>query len=150
MMMDASHKNAADIDALKNALEAQAEKCRRLERKLSESIALLKRTMESREKFRILVEDIDAVIFSVNTDGRVTYISPTIEKYTAFSPSAYHGQHFLDAVYPDDRERVMKAYGNIRSDNLRSTEYRLIHKHHGYRWVRSFSRPIMKGASTMG
>ncbi|MGD9016990.1 MAG: PAS domain S-box protein [Desulfobacterales bacterium] len=149
-MMDCSPKNDADIDALKNAMEAQAEKCRRLERKLSESIALLKRTMESREKFRILVEDIDAVIFSINTDGIVTYISPTIEKYTAFKPPTYHGRHFLDAVHSGDRERVLAACANIRSDNLGSTEYRLIHKNGGYRWVRSFSRPIMKGGVYKG
>lgn len=132
------------IGSIETALSAQREKCRTLERKLAESLILLKRTMESREKFRLLVEDIEAVIFAIDAKGVITYINPRIEQFTGYPPSKFIGQHFLDVVYRPDREKVETFYKRVTAGHIGSNEYRLRHRIRGYMWARTLSRPVFE------
>ncbi|MFZ7127569.1 MAG: PAS domain S-box protein [Desulfobacterales bacterium] len=145
----AASSNDNQVRRLLESSEEEKARHRRLEKQLEESRSLLRRAMESREKYRKLVEDIDAVIFSTDAEGRLTYISPTIEKFTGFRPGVYSGRHFLEAVHEDDRHRVLGAYTRVVSGKLGSSEYRLRHRSKGHMWLRSFSRPVYdKGAFT--
>ncbi len=131
------------IKDLRNALERETRKRQGLEHQLSEALALLQRTMKDREKFRNLVEDITAVIFATDPKGIIVYISPIIHAFTGMRPEDFIGRDFMAVIHPEDRKRLQKINERAVSGDLRAMEYRLQHKHHGYCWVKSFSRPLI-------
>lgn len=104
----------------------------------------------SEEKYRQLVENIHEVICSVDKAGTVTYISPAIQSMTGYSPSEIVGVHFSNFIHKDDFERIVDRYGEALSGQARPTEYRIVTKSGGYRWVNTFSRPIVEEDKTVG
>jgi len=138
-----SGRSANPIEDLRTALEKETRQRQALEHQLSEALTLLQSTMKDREKFRNLVEDTTAVIFATNARGIIVYISPIIHAFTGMQPEAFMGREFATVIHPDDRRRLQKIHEQVISGDLRSIEYRIRHKHHGYCWVRSFSRPLI-------
>ena len=134
---------ARQIKNLQRALEEERKRRRGNEKRLTEALTLLQKTLKDREKFRNLVEDINAIIFATDQDGIIVYVSPIIHAYTGFLPDECVGLPFLDLVYPDDREHLRKIYPKIVAGQLKSTEYRIRHKRHHFCWVKAFNRPTI-------
>jgi two-component system cell cycle sensor histidine kinase PleC len=104
----------------------------------------------SEEKYRRLVENIHEVIYSTDTIGTVTYVSPAIEPLTGYSPAEIEGRHFSEFIFGDDVEYLVSRYGNALSGQATPAEYRLLTKSGGYRWVRTFTKPIRYGDEAIG
>ena len=138
-----SGSSANPLKDLRKALERETRKRQALEHQLSEALTLLQNTMKDREKYRNLVEDITAVIFATDPHGIILYISPIIQTFTGTQPEDYIGQEFKSIIHPEDRRQLQKIHERVISGDLQSIEYRIRHKHHGYCWVRSFSRPLV-------
>ena len=135
---------------LRDALEKETRKRLELEHQLNEALTLLQKTMKDREKFRNLVEDINAVIFATDPKGVVVYISPIIYAFTGIRPEEFMGREFMTVIHPEDQRRLQKSHERVISGGLQSIEYRIRHKHHGYCWVRSFSRPLLNNGIFRG
>jgi PAS domain S-box-containing protein len=138
-----SGRTANPIEDLSQALENETRKRQALEHQLSEALTLLQNTMKDREKFRNLVEDTTAVIFATDPKGMIVYISPIIHAFTGMYPEDLVGREFMTLIHPEDQRRLQKVHERVITGDLRSIEYRIRHKHHGYCWVRSFSRPLV-------
>jgi len=57
----------------------------------------------SEEKYRDLVENINDVIFALNTTGTVIYMSPAAENITGYSPCEAISKKMMEFVHPDGR-----------------------------------------------
>ncbi|MDG6251352.1 PAS domain-containing sensor histidine kinase [Methanocalculus sp.] len=65
---------------------------------------------ESERKYRLLMENIPDVIYSLDRDGKILYLNEapaTIEDYT---PAMAVGKPFLDLIHPADREMVVNDF----------------------------------------
>ena len=145
------HGNSADpLKELRNALEGESRERHKLQRQLREALLLLQKTMKDREKYRNLVEDISAVIFATDPKGMIVYISPMIYTFTGLQPEEFVGREFMAVIHPEDRRRLQKVHERVLSGDLRSIEYRILNRHRGYCWVRSFSRPLVNGGVFKG
>jgi len=149
-MNDSMRDTDKDISSIQRILAEEIRDRESTEAKLGEALVLLRRTLASREKYRRLVEDINAVIYTTDGTGHVTYISPIIQSYTGFAPDDIIGHPFQDFIHPPDLPVVREAYERVKAGDLRSTEYRLAHKYFGACWVRSFSRPVIDDGDFMG
>lgn len=58
----------------------------------------------SERRFRTLVENANDVIFSLDGDGNITYLSPRFEEITGFSPASYIGKSSIELLHPDSIE----------------------------------------------
>ncbi len=96
---------------------------------------------ESEEKYRDLVENINDVIFTVDTSGTITYINPTIESLAGFTPEEVIGKPFSDYIFPDDLLKLQKSFERTLSGSIEPLEFRLLCKGGGTCRVRSSSRP---------
>ncbi|RMG46508.1 MAG: PAS domain S-box protein [Acidobacteria bacterium] len=105
---------------------------------------------ESEEKYRELVENINDVIFSVDARGIITYISPTIEQASGYSPSEVIGRPFVEFVYPGDRALLMESFQKTCAGELGPLEFQVVAKSGEVRWVRSSSRPILHQGQLIG
>ncbi|UCE36003.1 MAG: PAS domain S-box protein [Thermoplasmata archaeon] len=105
---------------------------------------------ESEDKFRDLVENINEVIYRVNLDGEITYVSPAIEALLGYNPSNIIGRSFKEYVYEEDLPYLTKNIQSILSGNLSSNEYRILTKSGEIRWVLTSSRPVYSEDGTIG
>ncbi|MBI1924959.1 PAS domain S-box protein [Candidatus Poribacteria bacterium] len=99
---------------------------------------------ESAQRFRQLAENIREVFWLTSPDkNQVIYISPGYEElWGRTSESLYeHPRSFLDAIHPEDRERVTAAQSKqIRGEY--DEAYRIVRPDGSIRWVRSRAFPI--------
>ena len=105
---------------------------------------------ESEEKYRDLVENINEVIYTVDANGIITYISPVVETMGGYAPSELIGRPLTDFVYPDDIPGLMESFQKTIAGQLEPYEYRVITKSGQIRWARSSSRSIREDGQIVG
>jgi PAS domain S-box-containing protein len=105
---------------------------------------------ESEKKYRDLVENINEVIYEADTGGRITYVSPVLEKVSGYSPSEAVGRLFVEFIHPDDLPSVVQCVQKCLAGEPEPSEYRLLSPSGEMRWVRSFSRPVYEGDRVVG
>jgi PAS domain S-box-containing protein len=121
---------------------------------LAQTNVMLRKAMEMRKRLedalrkseqqhRNLVENINDVIYAIDLEGNVTYISPVVKSVMGYTPSEIVGRHFSEFIHNEDLAFVMKRFEETLSGHLKPGEYRLLSKSGEYRWVRSSSRPII-------
>ncbi len=88
------------------------------ERKLSEA-----KERESRESYRVLVENMDSLVCEVDSNGRYTYLSPAYKKVTGFDPEELLGKPVVELLHPDDIMKWNKKYSySVKPDcSIRET-----------------------------
>jgi PAS domain S-box-containing protein len=101
---------------------------------------------ESELRFRQLAENIKEVFWVSDPDkNEVLYVSPAYEEVWGRSCRSLYERprSFLDAVHPDDRERVLalSLARQVRGE-LADVEYRVVRPDGSVRWVRDRGFPI--------
>ncbi len=105
---------------------------------------------ESEEKYRDLVENINDVIYAVDKNGVVTYVSPVIESFIGYSPQEVIGRSFAEFIYQEDLQRIRKSFRRVLSGQIEENEYRVLTKSGETRWMRTSSQPIFIGDRVIG
>jgi len=116
-------------------------------RKLAED-----RLRESEEKYRQLVENINAVIYSVDENGVITYMSPMFESLFGRSASESIGKRFAEFIHPEDLPTSMENFRKVMSGSLTEPwECRLVLPGSGeIHWVQGHNRPVSRDGSFVG
>ena len=97
---------------------------------------------ESEAKYRDLVENISDVIYSIDTDGVMTYISPAVESILGYSPSEIIGKPLIEFVYKEDLTRMRKRFEETLSGHIKPSEYRFLSKSGEIHWILASSKPV--------
>jgi len=105
---------------------------------------------ESEEKYRLLVEDINDVIYRTDQNGIITYISPIVKLIAGHDPSDLVGQHFTKIIYHEDLELLTNRFKELLSDVIKPLEYRIVNKSGEPVWVRSSSKLIYDEENIVG
>ena len=105
---------------------------------------------ESEAKYRDLVEQINEVIFATDVSGKFTYISPTAERMSGYSPDEMIGHPITEFIDPAFIPKVLERYQNPEPGNLEPIEYRVRVKSGEFRWVRSSSSMILADGRPVG
>lgn len=105
---------------------------------------------ESEKKYRNIVENIDEAIFTLDTNGRITYISSASKKIMGYSPDYLIGKICLDFIHEEDQGQLRKGLQSAIEGHSEPNEYRIIHKSGELRWAKSFSNPIIDDGETIG
>ncbi len=105
---------------------------------------------KSEEKYRDLVENINDVIYAVDKDGVITYISPTVKSLGGYTPSELIGRSFSEFIDQQDLPWVMEKFQSSISGHVELDEYRVLTKSGKSIWVRGSSRPVFKGSHVTG
>jgi diguanylate cyclase (GGDEF)-like protein/PAS domain S-box-containing protein len=117
--------------------------------------ALARRRMEEElkkieEKYRNLVENINEVIFSLDTQGRFTYISPVIEQVALCKVEEMIGQPFTSFIHPEDLPEFLNFFKCTLVNQSGPQEFRILNKQGGIREVRISSRWVFQGNQPVG
>jgi PAS domain S-box-containing protein len=109
------------------------------ERKLAEEAL-----RESEERYRDLAENLNDAIFELDTSGRLTYVSPGMEKVSGYGASEMIGRPSTDFMHRDDLGSVADRVRERPFGNREPSEYRLLTKSGEVRWVRSLGQAVFK------
>ncbi len=119
-------------------------------RNITEGKQAEKQLGESEEKYRMLVENLNEVIYTLDVEGRITYVSPPVELMLGYTPSELIGKHADDFVHPDDKEGRPEQFRKILSGINEPSEYRFLTKDNQVVWARTTARPLLKEGEVSG
>ncbi|TVR15172.1 MAG: PAS domain S-box protein [Phormidium sp. GEM2.Bin31] len=86
-------------------------------------------------EFRQLIENLNDMVFTIDTEGKFSYISPTFESVMGYDRSELLGQHFSQFVHPQDCHINLRAFQQaLAGQKSRGVEYRALHKGGDYHW----------------
>ena len=105
---------------------------------------------KSEDKYRKLVENINDMIYMVDKDGIMTYVSPAAEQITGYSPKELIGSFFNSYVYKEDLPLIKRRFQKVMSGDPAVTQYRAVNKSGTIRWLRSSSTPIIENNRMVG
>ena len=95
---------------------------------------------KSEKRFRALVEHSLEEISLVDSDGTLTYESPTSRRPLGYPPNSFVGYNLFDLFHPDDQaaaaqllEQVVKHPGSVQE-----ALFRLRHQDGSWRWMEGF------------
>lgn len=117
----------------------------RLEREIVERIRVERELRESEQRFRQLAENINEVFWLFDVEAaRVLYVSPAYEKVWGRTRQSLYEQprSFLDAIFPEDRQRVASRLLDQALGHATSVQYRINGADGATRWVSDRAFPI--------
>jgi PAS domain S-box-containing protein len=103
------------------------------------------RLRASEERFRQLAEGIHDVFWMTDVErAQVIYVSPDYETVWGRTCASWYEspRSRLEAVHPDDRERVLQVAAGKQAREGYDEEYRILRPDGAVRWVRDRAFPI--------
>jgi PAS domain S-box-containing protein len=100
---------------------------------------------ESEIRFRQLAENIDEVFWLTDsTSSEMLYVNPAYEMIWCRSRESLRRdpQSWLEAVHPEDRDRVREAAATRRTRGAYDETYRIVRPDGSIRWIRDRAYPI--------
>ncbi|MDI6853761.1 MAG: PAS domain S-box protein [Deltaproteobacteria bacterium] len=98
---------------------------------------------EGEERYRLLVEQIPAVVFKGYADWSIDCFDSKIEELTGYSLEDFNSRRirWCDLILPEDLPRVKKAFGDaLKTDSSYVREYRIRKKSGDLAWVQARGR----------
>jgi PAS domain S-box-containing protein len=94
------------------------------------------------ERYRALVEASTVMVFSSDPSGRVSEM-PEWRALTGQPTSELRTSGMMDAIHPEDRDRVADAWrAALATETAYTIEYRIHQRDGAYRWYRSRAVPV--------
>ncbi len=104
----------------------------------------------SEEQYRVLVENLNDVVFAVDARGYFTYISQRIRELAGYLPEEIVGEHFSRFVHPHDRAGLLADWERTTAGQLGEYEFRIMTKPGDELYVRTSSRPRFEHGDLTG
>ena len=105
---------------------------------------------KSEEKHRALVEGISNIIFTTDTKGKLTYVSPVIHHVLGYDPNELSGKHFYRLTPPDERYKIGIMLKNALSDKTFPEEFKMVDKTGCLHDVRIIAQPYWEKDKLVG
>ncbi|HSQ79429.1 MAG TPA: PAS domain-containing protein, partial [Candidatus Bathyarchaeia archaeon] len=65
----------------------------------------------SEEKYRMMVENLNDIIYIGDEAGNISFINPAVERILGYSPQEIIGRNILDLVHPEDAAAARQRRG---------------------------------------
>jgi two-component system cell cycle sensor histidine kinase/response regulator CckA len=160
-LLSLKYERTALIDSLQDEIEQRKEAQEDLRRQKDQVEEIVtKRTAElnsanealkrSKKQYQELVENINDVIYAIDRQGVIAYVSPVVETVLGYRVEELMGKSFLDFVYHQDLDRLKADIGKDTDSTASWKDYRFIKKSGDPIWCRVNSRPISDDHNPIG
>jgi len=124
----------------RNALRLSGMECpviRGLAHDVTEREDALSALRHSEHHFRSIIENASDIIGIIDSDGRLTYHSPSTERVFGSTPDQLHNRHFAELVHREDAGPAEEFFRkHIESPKLVSgVDLRMRHRDGAWRWL---------------
>jgi len=98
-------------------------------RDLTEQKGVEERLGESEGRFKRIVETSTDVIYELDVDGRLVFVSPGVERVLGFTVEEFQGTNFSEHFRPEDLPAAKESFArNLRGEDVRGQELRILNK----------------------
>jgi PAS domain S-box-containing protein len=105
---------------------------------------------ESEERYRYLIENLNDVVFTLDTQGILSYISPAVERISNYNTAELIGQPFMRFIHPEDLPGLLESFQKTLGGHIEPYEFRIIDKEGSLIDVHTSSRPFQENGQTVG
>ena len=104
--------------------------------------AALAALAESDDRYRVLVADVQDVIFQTDADGRWVVLNPSWTRITGLTVAECLGRPAIEYVHPADAEKLLGSLGDLfsRAEQSIAVPFRLLARDGSVRWVQMHAR----------
>jgi PAS domain S-box-containing protein/putative nucleotidyltransferase with HDIG domain len=96
--------------------------------------------IEENEQYRILIENTYDIVYSIDREGNLTYISPQARRY-GFDPSELMSHNFLNFVHPKDRESMLYGFQKTITEGSEFvSQFRIKNKRGRVYWIEEYGK----------
>jgi PAS domain S-box-containing protein len=147
---------ALEIVMLQSRIMGQLAKIKGHNLKLEKEIEGRKRTeralIESEKKFRLLVENSNDIIYTINLAGHLVYVNPVAERIIGSPASDLIGRQYLSLVRPDYHEEIDAFYKKQFNENIPNTyfEFPIIVQDGLTKWIGQNAQLLSKDDKKIG
>jgi PAS domain S-box-containing protein len=141
---------------------------------LTQSREMESRLLESEEKYRHLIENVNDVIYTLDLEGKITFVNSVAENLFGYHPDDVINRRFTDFIYPQDIPKLVEGIKRWNPQfhdtpknidelpeflasiqhpvigHLGSMEFRVMRRDGSLRYVRSSFRIIVKAGAPAG
>ena len=111
-------------------------------RDIDDVVRLRLEAKEAREEFRLLSESATDVVYRVNLEGELTWVSPSIVATLGWMAGDVLGHSVLDLVYPEDHPRVVAWRQLLHfGENLDELTIRVRRSSGDFLWMKARAQP---------
>ncbi len=83
---------------------------------------------ESRQRFQVLIERVSDLIYTVDVEGMIRFVTPSVEPILGYQPEDLLGTSMFELLDPEDLAAVLQEAEGIESGGTgRPTEHRVRH-----------------------
>lgn len=102
-----------------------------------------KALQESEERFRVIANSIDQMIWATQPDGFHDYYNQRWYEYTGVPEGSTDGEGWNGMFHPEDQDRAWSVWRHcLETGEPYHIEYRLRHRSGEYRWVLGRAQPV--------
>ncbi|HEX6369392.1 MAG TPA: PAS domain S-box protein [Longimicrobium sp.] len=107
---------------------------------------------EREEHFRRLIENAHDITCILDTQGVMTYLSPSIQRVLGYAPGELVGRNSFDLIHPDDAAGVAAAIRAVveSPEGTGYAEYRFRHADGSWRHLEAVGRMVIPGEPESG
>ena len=104
---------------------------------------------ESEAKHQLLIENSHDIIYTINIQGIMTFVSPAWKRLLGHDTDAVVGHPFQEFMHPDDIARCEKFLASVlETMQASSIEYRVKHLTGDWRWHNTNALPVLNAHGT--
>jgi len=104
---------------------------------------------QSEITYRSLVENLADVVYVVNDEGAITYVSPRISRF-GYDPKDVTGKDFAMLVCAEDIPSVARHFTDVKQGIISSFDFRITDTSGQSRWVRASGSPLIDHSRCVG
>ncbi|HVM97578.1 MAG TPA: PAS domain S-box protein, partial [Candidatus Acidoferrales bacterium] len=104
---------------------------------------------ELEQRYRELVETVRDVVYVIDPNGYLTYLSPAIADLSGYSAQELVGSFFSVLVPQEDHAEIFSRFESALAGQMEPVEHRIVTKDGSYRWVRSLARRVERNDGTI-
>lgn len=118
---------------------------------IHEKKLIAKQLIQEQELFQTLAQVSPVGIFRTRPDGYTTYVNPKWTELSGLSYEAALGDGWLDAVHPEDKDKLQRHWGSDTHHRTSSAaEYRFLRSDGSIVWVLGYAVPELHQETIAG
>ncbi|WP_198513454.1 PAS domain-containing sensor histidine kinase [Confluentibacter lentus] len=112
----------------------------------------LKKIKRSEHKYRLLAENSKDLIYLINANSEIVYVSPSVKDILGYDVDEAIGKKVLEFIHPDDLKKVKNNFNELMSKGSSKSPimYQVKKKTNEYIWFESAKQVITKNNKITG
>lgn len=133
-----------------NAKALPGKKVHAVVRDITQRIENQNALVVAKEKYKSLIENINEIVYDLDSEGKISWVSPTITKLASIPSENIIGNKFIDFIAEEDKHKAIKEFECNKKGFNNEIELKIKLNNGNIRWIRSKSISMFEEGKFLG